>query len=134
MQAVEPRLEQAAEAVERCRERATEEDRLGIRRIARLTLAGITYAWSFPPGGNVLNQPLDSSLRWNDDSSNGHIRGGMTGVTGVEVCKLILRQNGSALYLEHSRLHGCRRQSHVWNEGRDKSGKALFSAAEPAAR
>ena len=23
--------------------------------------------WSFPPGGNGLNKPLDSSFRWNDD-------------------------------------------------------------------
>ena len=39
----------------------------GVRRIARLTLAGITHTWSFPPGGNGLSKPLDSSFRWNDN-------------------------------------------------------------------
>ena len=57
------------QVVERRREQAAEESRKagrGIRRIARVRLAGITHVWSFPLSGNVLNKPLDSSFRWND--------------------------------------------------------------------
>ena len=57
------------QVVERRREQAAEESRRtgrDVRRIARLTLAGITHARSFPPGGNGLSKPLDSGLRRND--------------------------------------------------------------------
>ena len=37
-----------------------------VRQIARVTFAGIIHKWSFPPGGNVCNKPLDSGLRQND--------------------------------------------------------------------
>ena len=37
--------------------------------MAKATLAKITHTWSFPPGGNALNRPLDSSFRWNDDGA-----------------------------------------------------------------
>ena len=85
MQAVEPRREQAAEVVPipllrrgarqggvvepRLKQAAKESRRAGrgVGRIARLTLAGITHMWSFPPGGNGLSKPLDSSFRWNDN-------------------------------------------------------------------
>ena len=30
--------------------------------------------WSFPPSGNVLNKPLDSSLRWNDGGGEFNLR------------------------------------------------------------
>ena len=33
---------------------------------ASVTLAGITHKWSFPPGREWMNQPLDSGLRRND--------------------------------------------------------------------
>ena len=55
--------------VERRLEPAAEESRKagrGVRRIAMVMLAEITHVGSFPPGGNVLNQPLDSGLRRND--------------------------------------------------------------------
>ena len=75
MQVVERRLEQAAEESRRA-------DR-GVRRIARLTLAGITRAWSFPPGGNGLSKPLDSGLRRNDGGAGvRHWSGVAEGLSG----------------------------------------------------
>ena len=42
-----------------------------VRRMAKATLAKITHTWSFPPSGNALNRPLDSSFRWNDNGNDG---------------------------------------------------------------
>ena len=41
-----------------------------VRRMTKATLAKITHTWSFPPGGNAVNRPLDSSFRWNDDEND----------------------------------------------------------------
>ena len=103
MQVVEPRLPAAGRSGTSGRGRRTR----GVRRMAWVTLAGITYVWSFPPGGNVFNQPLDSGLRRNDGEGNGHIKAGKQAVLQV-----VLGQATEGL----EPLPVCSGRRQVWNK------------------